>query len=98
MQSIWRILYVAVIKAVCGQDERDAFANATGTTMYNVYAVIYSLLLIPVSIVYLIIMPVIEAITHGIPETFGCILDKLVIVISDIGSIALVIFLITQIG
>ena len=107
----------------------DTFANATGATMYNMYAgvhnlrilsgntigsgmsilglfltiviyafiVIYSLLLIPVSIVYLIIMSVIEAITHGILETFGCILDKLVIVVSGIGSIALVIFLITQI-
>ena len=107
----------------------DTFANATGATMYNMYAgvhnlrvlsgntigsgmsilglfltiviytfiVIYSLLLIPVSIVYLIIMSVIETITHGIPETFGCILDKLVIVVSGIGSIALVIFLITQI-
>lgn len=86
-----------IIKAVRGQDEGDAFANATGVTMYNMYAgvhnlrvlsgstigsgmsilglfltvviyafiVIYSLLLIPVSIVYLIIMSVIEAITHG---------------------------------
>lgn len=119
-----------IIKAVRGQDEGDAFANATGVTMYNMYAgvhnlrvlsgstigsgmsilglfltvviyafiVIYSLLLIPVSIVYLIIMSVIEAITHGIPETFGCILDKLIMVVSGIGSIALVILLIAQIG
>lgn len=119
-----------IIKSVHEQDEGDAFANATGVTVYNMYAgvhnlrvlsgstigpgmsilglfftvviyafiVIYSLLLIPVSIVYLIIMSVIEAITHGIPETLGCILDKLVIVVSGIGSIALVIFLITQIG
>lgn len=119
-----------IIKAVRGQDEGDAFANATDATMYNMYAgvhnlsvlsdntissgmsilglfltiviyafiVIYSLLLIPVSIVYLIITSVIEVITHGIPETFGCILNKLVIVVSGIGSIALVIFLITQIG
>lgn len=119
-----------IIKAVRGQDEGDAFANATGVTMYNMYAgvhnlrvlsgstigsgmstlglfltvviyafiVIYSLLLIPVSIVYLIIMFVIEAITHGIPETFGCILDKLIMVVSGIGSIALVILLIAQIG
>lgn len=43
-------------------------------------------------------MSVIEAITHGIPETFGCILDKLVIVVSGIGSIAFVIFLMAQIG
>ena len=119
-----------IIKAVRGQDEGDAFANATGVTMYNMYAgvhnlrvlsgstigsgmsilglfltvviyafiVIYSLLLIPVSIVYPIIMSVIEAITHGIPETFGCILDKLIMVVSGIGSIALVILLIAQIG
>ena len=119
-----------IIKAVRGQDEGDAFANATGVTMYNMYAgvhnlrvlsgstigsgmsilglfltvviyafiVIYSLLLIPVSIVYLIIMSVIEAITHGIPETFGCILDKLIMVVSGIGSNALVILLIAQIG
>lgn len=119
-----------IIKAVRGQDEGDAFANATGVTMYNMYAgvhnlrvlsgstigsgmsilglfltvviyafiVIYSLLLIPVSIVYFIIMSVIEAITHGIPETFGCILDKLIMVVSGIGSIALVILLIAQIG
>ena len=119
-----------IIKAVRGQDEGDAFANATGVTMYNMYAgvhnlrvlsgstigsgmsilglfltvviyafiVIYSLLLIPVSIVYLIIMSVIEAITHGIPETFGCILDKLIMVVSGIGSSALVILLIAQIG
>ena len=119
-----------IIKAVRGQDEGDAFANATGVTMYNMYAgvhnlrvlsgstigsgmsilglfltvviyafiVIYSLLLIPVSIVYLILMSVIEAITHGIPETFGCILDKLIMVVSGIGSIALVILLIAQIG
>lgn len=119
-----------IIKAVRGQDEGDAFANATGVTMYNMYAgvhnlrvlsgstigsgmsilglfltvviyafiVIYSLLLMPVSIVYLIIMSVIEAITHGIPETFGCILDKLIMVVSGIGSIALVILLIAQIG
>ena len=119
-----------IIKAVRGQDEGDAFANATGVTMYNMYAgvhnlrvlsgstigsgmsilglfltvviyafiVIYSLLLISVSIVYLIIMSVIEAITHGIPETFGCILDKLIMVVSGIGSIALVILLIAQIG
>ena len=119
-----------IIKAVRGQDEGDAFANATGVTMYNMYAgvhnlrvlsgstigsgmsilglfltvviyafiVIYSLLLIPLSIVYLIIMSVIEAITHGIPETFGCILDKLIMVVSGIGSIALVILLIAQIG
>lgn len=119
-----------IIKSVRGQDEGDAFANATGVTMYNMYAgvhnlrvlsgstigsgmsilglfltvviyafiVIYSLLLIPVSIVYLIIMSVIEAITHGIPETFGCILDKLIMVVSGIGSIALVILLIAQIG
>lgn len=92
-----------IIKAVLGQDEGDAFANATGATMYNMYAgihnlrvlssstigscmsilglfltvviyafiVIYSMLLIPVSIVYLIIMSVIEAITHGIPETLN---------------------------
>lgn len=118
-----------IIKAVHRQDEGDAFANATGVTMYNMYAgvhnlrvlsgstigsgmsilglfltvviyafiVIYSLLLIPVSIVYLIIMSVIEAITHGIPETLGCILDKLVIIVSGIGSIALIIFLIAQI-
>ena len=119
-----------IIKAVRGQDEGDAFANATGVTMYNMYAgvhnlrvlsgstigsgmsilglfltvviyafiVIYSLLLIPVSIVYLIIMSVIEAITHRIRETFGCILDKLIMVVSGIGSIALVILLIAQIG
>lgn len=40
----------------------------------------------------------IEAITHGIPETLGCILDKLIMVVSGIGSIALIIFLIAQIG
>lgn len=119
-----------IIKAICEQNEGDAFTNATDATMYNMYAgvhnlrvlsgstigsgvsilglfltvviyaviVIYSLLLIPVSIVYLIIMSVIEAITHGIPETLGCILDKLIIVVSGIRSIALVIFLIAQIG
>ena len=119
-----------IIKAVRGQDKGDAFANATGATMYNMYAgvynlrvlsgstigsgmsilglfltvviytyiVIYSLLLIPVSIVYLIIMSVIETITHGIPETLGCILDKFIIIVSGIGSIALIIFLIAQIG
>lgn len=41
-------------------------------------------------------MSVIEAITHGIPETFRCVLDKLIIVVSGIGSIAFVIFLIAQ--
>lgn len=119
-----------IIKAVRVQDEGDAFANATGATMYNMYAgvhnlrvlsgstigsgisilrlfltvviyafiVIYSMLLIPVSIVYLIIMSVIEAITHGIPETLGCILDKIIIIVSGIGSIALIILLIAQIG
>ena len=68
------------------------------TIVIYVFIVIYSLLLIPVSIVYLIIMSVIEAITHGIPETHRCILDKLIIVVSGIGSIVLVIFLIVQIG
>ena len=119
-----------IIKAVRGQVEGDAFANATDATMYNMYAgihnlrvlsgntidsgmsilglfptvviyafiVIYSLLSTPASIVYLIIMSVIEAITHGIPETLGCILDKLVIIVSGIGSVALIIFLIAQIG
>lgn len=119
-----------IIKSVRGQDEGDTFANATGATMYNMYAgvhnlrvlsgntigsgmsiwglfftvviyafiVIYSLLLIPVSIVYLIVMSIIETIMHGIPETLGCILDKLVIIVSGIGSIALVILLIAQIG
>ena len=119
-----------IIKAVRGQDEGDTFANATGDTMYNMYAgvhnlrvlsgstigsgmsilglfftvviyafiLIYSLLLIPMSIVYLVIMSVIEAITHGIPEILGCILDKLVIIVSGIGSITLIIFLIAQIG
>lgn len=119
-----------IIKAVRGQDEGDAFANATGATMYNMYAgihnlrvlsgstigsgmsilglfltvviyvfiVIHSLLLIPVSIVYFIIMSVIEAVTHGTPETLGCILDKFIIIVSGIGSIALVILLIAQIG
>lgn len=33
-------------------------------------------LLIPASIVYLIIISVIEVITHGIPETLGCILES----------------------
>ena len=41
-------------------------------------------------------MSVIEAITHGIPETLRCILDKLIIVVLGIGSIAFVIFLIVQ--
>ena len=41
-------------------------------------------------------MSVIEAITHGIPEMFRCVLDKLIIVVSGIGSIAFVIFLIVQ--
>ena len=68
------------------------------TVVIYAFIVIYSILLIPVSIVYLIIMSVIEAITHGIPETLGCILDKLIIVVSGIGSITLVIFLIAQIG
>lgn len=91
-----------IIKTVRGQDEGDAFANATGATMYNMYVGVhnlrvYSLLLIPVSIVYLVIMSVIEAITHEIPETFEYILNKLVIFVSGIESIALVIFLITQI-
>ena len=48
--------------------------------------------------VYLVIMSVIAAITHGRPETLGCIVDKLVIIVSGIGSIALIIFLIGQIG
>lgn len=41
-------------------------------------------------------MSVIEAITHGIPETFKCILDKLIIVVLGIGSIAFAFFLIAQ--
>lgn len=116
-----------VIKSLHGQG--DIFTNATGTTMYNMYAgvynlrvlsgstigsgmsiiglfltiivyafiVIYSLLLIPVSLVYLVIMSIIEAIVHGIPQTLGCILDKLIMIASGIGSIALVIRLIAQI-
>ena len=68
------------------------------TVVIYAFILIYSLLLIPVSIVYLVIMSVIEATTHGIPETLGCILDKLVIIVSGIGSIALIIFLIGQIG
>lgn len=41
-------------------------------------------------------MSVVEAITHGIPEIFGCILDKIVIIVPGIGSITLIIFLIAQ--
>lgn len=32
-----------IIKAVRGQDEGDAFANATGVTMYNMYAGVHNL-------------------------------------------------------
>ena len=32
-----------IIKAVHGQDEGDVFANATGVTMYNMYAGVHNL-------------------------------------------------------
>lgn len=128
--AVLGIIIGYVIKSLIGNDSGDSFANATGVTIYNMYAgvhnlhvlsgstigsgasilglvltvitwafiVLYSLLLMPVSIVYLCIMSVIEVITHGIPKTLGNILDKLVMIGAGIGSIALIIYAIAQIG
>lgn len=61
------------------------------------FTFLYSALLIPVSLIYLIAMSIIEMLVNGIPETLGNILDKLVKLASGVGSIALIIFIISLI-
>lgn len=62
-----------------------------------IYIVLKSMLLIPVSLVYLCLMALLETIFHGFPKVLGNFLDKLIKFATSIGCIAIVIYLISLI-